>query len=324
MTTPAQQRDPLWAGEEEATFLRRRIGSFWNDDYLERIVLPLLALPHGAAVLDVGSGYGALTLLLARLRPDAAFTGIDLEPKAVADATASAARLGLANLRFAEGDAHRLPYPPAAFDAVVCQTLLTHVADAGAVVREMVRILKPAGAFLAVEYHNMGVFSGHDNVVEVPDDEAAALERFRLARLVLRGKRALGRGDETVGVRVPFLAAEGGLRVVDVRRNDRAWHAFPPYHKPNERLGLETMRDFAKGMSERQRAWYRECLLAGGGTEADVARFFEQRDVAAEKGVIRDALEEGRYAYVSSSNVYLTFARKEGTPAAASAWEAPA
>lgn len=56
---------------------------------------------------------------------------------------------------------------------------------------------------------------------------------------------------------------------------------------------------------------YRECLLGGGGTKAAVAGFLTLTDDRAEKGAIRAALDEGLYADVSSSNVYLTFAQQE-------------
>lgn len=76
--------ESLWGLSAVAETLKSRLETFWNADYLERIVLPLLDIPQGGLVLDVGSGYGVLTLLLARLRPDMDVMGVDLEPKVVA------------------------------------------------------------------------------------------------------------------------------------------------------------------------------------------------------------------------------------------------
>src|SRR5205085_9495715 len=44
------------------------------------------------------------------------------------------------------GDAHRLELPDGAFDVVFAHTLLSHVADPVAVLREMARVTRPGGA----------------------------------------------------------------------------------------------------------------------------------------------------------------------------------
>jgi release factor glutamine methyltransferase len=55
------------------------------------------------AVLDLGTGSGAIALAVARERPDAAVTATDASAGALAVAERNAARLGLPNLRFFEG-----------------------------------------------------------------------------------------------------------------------------------------------------------------------------------------------------------------------------
>jgi len=171
-------------------------------------VLPILEPPEGARVLDVGSGYGDLTLPLARARPDLHLVGPDAEAKAVAEATGLAEQLRARRVSFQEGNA--LAFADSSFELIACQTLLTHVPEPEQVLAEMVRVLKPGGGLLSVEYRHHGVLSAHDDLtpeLRLPE----RLERFRFAQLYIEGKKKLGRGDETVGIRVPFRVQNLGL-----------------------------------------------------------------------------------------------------------------
>lgn len=134
------------------------------------------------------------------------------------------------------------------------------------------------------------------------------LERFRFAQLYIEGKKKLGRGDDTVGIRVPFMVQDLGLKILDVRQNDRAWHAFPPYRKESERLGLAVMRDFAEPTGEAMRAWLSENLRAGGASDEDVRRYFELTDYGEAKVKMREAIDAGTYCYLNSFTFYLTCA----------------
>jgi 2-polyprenyl-6-hydroxyphenyl methylase/3-demethylubiquinone-9 3-methyltransferase len=99
----------------------------------------------GRTVLDLGCAGGFMAEALARR--GAVVTGIDPAADAVASARAHASAEGL-SIRYDEGTGEALPYPDAAFDAVVCVDVLEHVADLDAVLAEVRRVLKPGGWFL--------------------------------------------------------------------------------------------------------------------------------------------------------------------------------
>lgn len=305
-----QQRSAsIWTNDDEVKLLRRRALNFWNRDYLERIIMPILSLPKGAQVLDVGSGYGGLSLPLARAKTDAWVLGLDCEPQAVEGAATLAKELGVSNVGFRQGDAAALPFEDSSFDAVCCQTLLTHVAEPEVVLRDMKRVLKPSGVMFTVEYDYAGVFSSHDNW-KTEATVAEAVRHFRLARLYIEGKKHLGRGDDTLGVRLPFLMHDLGLTILDVRKNDRAWHAFPPYHKESEQRARDAMLDFSEALSDETKQWMSENIRAGGGSDEDVAAYLAMVDDAVVKARTRDAVEQGCYRVLSSYTFYLTIARK--------------
>ena len=305
MTQPTPTVNP-WSDDDNSVFLRLRMKTFWNLDYFERIILPLLDLPQSGRVLDVGCGNGGISLLLADLRPDLSILGVDFEPKPLEDASAYAARNGLKNLTFEQGDAHNLKYDDESFDAVFCQTVLTHVRDAQTVIKEITRVLKRGGVFFAAEYTNSAM-ANYDNVHFDKCDEAWYREYYRINLMFMRGKKALGRGDDTVGVRVPLLATQAGLDVYDVRLNDRAMHVFPPYRHEKQRQYLELSKIYHAPATDDR--WFNltlETILAGGGTEADARWYYAATDGA---GVVQ-AIEEGTFTATGSFALYLTFARK--------------
>lgn len=305
MTQPTPTVNP-WSDDDNSVFLRLRMKTFWNFDYFERIILPLLDLPQSGRVLDVGCGNGGISLLLADLRPDLSILGMDYEPKPLEGASTYAERNGLKNLTFEQGDAHNLKYEDESFDGVLCQTVLTHVSDAQAVVKEMTRVLKRGGVFFAAEYTNSAM-ANYDNVHFDKRDEAWYREYYRINLMFMKGKKALGRGDDTIGVRVPLLATQAGLDVYDVRINDRAMHGFPPYRHEKQRNYLELVK--IGNAPDTDDKWLKltiETIIAGGGTEEDGRWFHHAIDSA---GIVR-AIEAGAFTATGSFPLYLTFARK--------------
>src|SRR5260370_15672608 len=81
----------------------------------------LLHLTPASRVLDVASGKGTSALFLAK-RFCCHVVGTDYSSQNIAQANELAAVKGLASrVHFDRGDAERLPFPDASFDAVLCE-----------------------------------------------------------------------------------------------------------------------------------------------------------------------------------------------------------
>ncbi len=101
--------------------------------------------PDGAC-LEVGCGAGILAVILAPRFREVIAT--DVSPTALRFTGLLAQRAGASNLRVAEADAARLPFPDGAFATVICGEVIGQVTDARAVARELARVTSPGGTLL--------------------------------------------------------------------------------------------------------------------------------------------------------------------------------
>lgn len=95
---------------------------------------------EGTRVLDVATGPGYLAARAAAR--GATVVGTDIAPEIL-----SLARTLHPGIEFRQGDAHRLDFAEASFDAVVAGFLLPHLGDHAAAVAEFTRVLEPGGGW---------------------------------------------------------------------------------------------------------------------------------------------------------------------------------
>jgi ubiquinone/menaquinone biosynthesis C-methylase UbiE len=104
---------------------------------------------RGKDVLEVSCGHGGGASFLTRTLRPASYTGLDLNPRGVAFCRE---RHPLDGLTFVQGDAERLPFPDASFDAVLNVEASHCYPNFPRFLAEVARVLRPGGALLYADF----------------------------------------------------------------------------------------------------------------------------------------------------------------------------
>ncbi len=113
-----------------------------NQEKVRSRLKALRARVPGSRLLDVGCGTGFIIHLAVGVFDE--IHGVDITP-----AMMQRIRTGSGNITLHQSPAESMPFPAATFDAVPGYSFIDHVADQGALMREVARVLKPGGIFYA-------------------------------------------------------------------------------------------------------------------------------------------------------------------------------
>ncbi|MGC9334820.1 MAG: class I SAM-dependent methyltransferase [Anaerolineae bacterium] len=115
-------------------------------DRLRQMLAPFEALLGvSRAILEVGTGTGALIPCLQQAAPGARLVSIDLAGEML-----QRARQRCPDASVVQADAHRLPFLASGFDLVVCHNAFPHFADKPGALRSLACMLRPGGHLLIV------------------------------------------------------------------------------------------------------------------------------------------------------------------------------
>ena len=130
-------------------------------------------LQPGEQVLELGCGTGSMWRSVT-LPEGCRVTLTDYSEGMLAEARVNAAHL---HADFAVVDAQAIPFPDVSFDVVIANMMLYHVPDISLALREIRRVLRPGGRFIAATFGENGVVQA---VEAMPGLQAQKNARFTL------------------------------------------------------------------------------------------------------------------------------------------------
>lgn len=167
-------------------------------------------LEKGGTVADVGCGYGAPTIAMARAFPRSRFLGIDADDASVARARKAAAEAGLGSqVAFEVADAAALPGE--GYDLVTFVDCLHDLGDPAAALRGARQALAPGGSVLLVEH--AGAARTEENLNPVGRFFYAASALVCTPNALAHGGAGLGTIPGETALRA--VAAESGFSQVN-------------------------------------------------------------------------------------------------------------
>lgn len=126
-----------------------------SNELLISSCLRLAGLQPPAKVADLGCGSGIFSSILAEKSFDV--TGIDISPGMIEMAKSKYPKEKY-KANFAVGDVEALDMADASLDGVLLSGLLHHLPDPSACIREVHRVLKPGGVFMAFDPNRLNPF----------------------------------------------------------------------------------------------------------------------------------------------------------------------
>jgi len=194
--------------------------SWWHQNHV-RLLLERAGVTQAHVIADIGIGQGHWSdVVLHSLDSTAVLYGIDQEACWLDDARQRFLRHPKAEMfKPIHADAASIPIESNAIDMATCQTLLMHCRDPEAVVREMLRIVRPGGALLVVEPVNI---LNRAQVFELAglgfsEDHIDLIRFWSHYHAYLRREKHV---DHDIGARLPDLFASAGARDIALCQND--------------------------------------------------------------------------------------------------------
>jgi SAM-dependent methyltransferase len=222
-----------------------------------------LGLAPGTRVLDVACGTGNLALPAARSGADV--TGVDIATNLLEQARSRAAAEGL-TARFDEGDAEKLPYPDAGFDAVISMFGVMFAPRPELSAAELLRVCRPGGTIALANWTPGGFIGQMFKTIAGHVPPPAGVPSPIQWGIEAKVRERLGSGATDLQTSPRMIAFEFPLEPAAVVEFWRVYYG--PTNRAFEALAADPARQAAL-RADLERLWSGHNRAAGGSTRVE-------------------------------------------------------
>ncbi|MGE7823203.1 class I SAM-dependent methyltransferase [Paenibacillus sp. NPDC093718] len=197
-------------------YLRNTRWLYYNDDYLEFLVKNVWKINAPVNIVDYGCGYGYLGLKLLPLLPDGStYTGIDKGEDLIKEARQIFDKLPH-SVELIQGDIEEIQVHRQ-YDIALCHAFLLHMKSPRDILQKMIDSVLDGGRVICFEPHWIANTAnyGFDGIQQSEVVRLGILQKLYEASAKDSGK------DGNIGMRLPILLSQLGLRNVGCRVSDK-------------------------------------------------------------------------------------------------------
>lgn len=273
----------------------------WNLDYMEFLIKKVWKIDKKINVLDFGCGNGYLAgAMMPFLPKGSTYTGIDISDTMIQDAK-----------RIYNNSEYPVKFlckngydyqETEKYDVVICQAFLRELSNPKKALKKMLASLKSQGLIICIEVNreldNAGFYIEGMDYSSILDTE--------VQRQYWKTEFEKHDRDYAIGIRLPFLLNELGVRDIEVRVQDKVKFVNP--NNPYEYEKLQTAYIAEKGWKEdntvdEKRAI--EVFTNRGLTKEEAEEHIKKRSLLKEK------IMKEKSAFLKTTGFLITFGKKE-------------
>jgi len=237
-------------------YLKDSRTTMWNYDYMEFLVDKVWKINKPVNVIDFGCGIGFMGIMLLPLLPKGStYTGIDIN-KMLLNEAKDLFENSPYKTNFIETDL--ITYvPEKKYDVAVCQTVLQHIPNPKKVMEKMKNSVVDGGMIICVEIDTITAITS-EYFHGIKQSEIKNLTNYQ--KIVEKDEIEKDIHGGHIGMEVPILMQELGLKNIDVRVNDYVQFINPmgskEKHEKDVKSYIANPQTKNPGNREENLAWY--------------------------------------------------------------------